>query len=167
MMAHKDNLLKNLSFGIISVSSTRGIKEDKSGDWIKAAAKKNGHNVVYRSMAKDDKDDIITKVFGALNSVETDALIITGGTGVSEKDITVESVSPLFEKTLTAFSTIFAMVSYNKIGTPAILSSACAGIIKKKAVFLIPGSINACKDACNEIIFPEIGHMVKHLRQKD
>ncbi len=166
-MTHKDNILKNLNFGIISVSSTRGIEEDKSGDWIKEAAEKNGHNVVYRSMAKDDKNDIIIKVSESLDGFKTDALIVTGGTGISEKDITVEAASPLFEKTLPGFSVIFAMISYNKIGTPAILSSACAGIIKKKAVFLLPGSLNACKDACNEIIFPEIGHIIKHLRQKD
>ena len=166
-MAHKDNILQNLSFGIISVSSTRSIKEDRSGDWIKEAAEKKGHKVVYRSMAKDEKEDIIIKVFEALNKVKTDALIVTGGTGVSEKDVTVEAVTPLFDKTLTGISAVFAMISYNIIGSSAVLSGAAAGIIKKKVVFLIPGSLNACKDACNEIIFSEVGHIVKHLRQKD
>ncbi|MBW1614955.1 MAG: molybdenum cofactor biosynthesis protein [Deltaproteobacteria bacterium] len=166
-MTHKDNILKNLNFGIISVSSTRNIKEDKSGDWIKEAAEKNGHKVVYRSMAKDDKKDIIIKVSEALDKFKTDALILTGGTGLSEKDVTVEAISPLFDKTLTAFSEVFTLVSYNKIGAAAALSGACAGIIKKKVVFLLPGSLNACQDACNEIIFSEIGHIVKHLRQND
>ena len=88
---------------------------------------------------------------------------MTGGTGITKKDVTIEAVSPLFTKTLTGFGPLFAKLSFDEIGSAAFLSRATAGVIEKSVVFCLPGSLNACKLACRELIFPELGHLVKHI----
>jgi molybdenum cofactor biosynthesis protein B len=90
---------------------------------------------------------------------------MTGGTGISPKDVTIEAVRPLFEKELTAFGTLFTQLSFEEIDSAAILSRATAGIIKQTMIFCMPGSIKACKLACNSLIFPELGHLLKHIKE--
>ena len=90
---------------------------------------------------------------------------MSGGTGISPKDVTIEAVRPLFSKELTGFGPIFAQLSFEQIDSAAILSRATAGIIKNSVVFCMPGSIKACKLACNELIFPELGHLIKHIKE--
>ena len=89
-------------------------------------------------------------------------LILTGGTGIAPRDVTIESVRSLFTKELTAFGVLFAQLSYEQIDSAAILSRATAGLVNKTVVFCIPGCIKACKLACKYLIFPELGHIVKH-----
>ena len=93
-------------------------------------------------------------------------LIMTGGTGLSPRDVTIEAAQPFFDKTLTAFGPVFAQLSFEEIDSAAIGSRATAGIIQNILVFCIPGSLKACKLACNELIFPEIGHLLKHMGEK-
>jgi molybdenum cofactor biosynthesis protein B len=88
---------------------------------------------------------------------------MTGGTGISYRDVTIEAVKPLFQKELTAFAALFAHLSYEEIDSGAIMSRAAAGLIGKTAVFCMPGSLKACKLACKALIFPELGHIVKHV----
>ena len=88
---------------------------------------------------------------------------MTGGTGITKKDVTIEAVHPMFAKELTAFGPLFAQLSTQQVGSAAILSRATAGVIDNTIVFCMPGSLNACKLACNDLIFPELGHLVKHL----
>jgi molybdenum cofactor biosynthesis protein B len=88
---------------------------------------------------------------------------LTGGTGITQKDVTIEAVSPLFKKELSAFGPMFALLSMKEIGSAAILSRATAGVVGSTVVFCMPGSLNACKLACTELIFPELGHLVKHV----
>jgi molybdopterin adenylyltransferase len=167
---HKKKAPLYASIAIISVSSTRSIKEDESGAWIKTEAEKKGHTVCYHGVADDDalliKNNIIEVIENKKPNKKPDAIIVTGGTGIAPKDVTIEAVSPLFEKELTAFGVIFAKLSFDEIGASAILSRAAAGIFKNCAIFCIPGSIKACKLACESIIFKEIGHIIKHIREK-
>ncbi|MFO7752868.1 MAG: molybdopterin-binding protein [Desulfobacteraceae bacterium] len=163
---HKTNTPKNLNIAVISASSTRREPaEDKSGIWIKNQAKKEGHEVVIHRTVPDDRDSISELVTQTTLKIGPDIIIITGGTGIARKDVTIEAVQPLFSKTLTAFGPLFAQLSFEQIDSAAILSRAAAGIIDSTVVFCIPGSLNACKLACRELIFPELGHLVKHIRE--
>jgi molybdenum cofactor biosynthesis protein B len=90
---------------------------------------------------------------------------MTGGTGIAKKDVTIEAVNPMFAKLLVAFGTLFANLSFEEIGSAAFLSRATAGVIENTIVFCMPGSINACKPACRKLIFPELGHLVKHVKE--
>jgi molybdenum cofactor biosynthesis protein B len=160
---HKKGALKALKIAIISVSSTRTIAEDDSGLWMKKMSEKEGHSVVFHRVVPDDKRSITTTLFDAINLSDAQAVLLTGGTGISSKDVTIEAISPLFQKELTAFGPVFAQLSLEKIDSAAIMSRATAGIIGRTAVFCIPGSLSACKLACKALIFPELGHIVKHM----
>ncbi|MBW2513989.1 MAG: MogA/MoaB family molybdenum cofactor biosynthesis protein [Deltaproteobacteria bacterium] len=160
---HKKNALKVLRIAIISVSSTRTIAEDDSGLWMKKMSKKEGHTVVLHRVVPDDKRRIATALLDAINQSDAQVVLLTGGTGISRKDVTIEAVRPLFHKELTAFGPVFAQVSLEKIDSAAIMSRATAGIVGKTAVFCMPGSLRACKLACKALIFPELGHILKHI----
>ncbi|RJP78091.1 MAG: molybdenum cofactor biosynthesis protein MoaB [Desulfobacteraceae bacterium] len=161
---HKKNSLEKLDIAIISVSSTRSLAEDKSGKWIYARAVKEGHRVVCHKVLPDQADRISDEVTEILAGFSPHAIILTGGTGISKKDVTIEAVRPLFQKELSAFGAIFAQLSFEEIDSAAILSRATAGIVRDTVVFCIPGSIKACKLACKALIFPELGHIVKHIQ---
>ncbi|MBU1697767.1 MAG: MogA/MoaB family molybdenum cofactor biosynthesis protein [Proteobacteria bacterium] len=164
-LLHKQNLPEDIKIAVISVSTTRGLAEDKSGDWIKKQAKKEGHEVVIHQTVTDDIEAIRELTLHVTEKIGPDVIIMTGGTGISPKDVTIEAVKPLFEKELTAFGTLFTQLSFEEIDSAAILSRATAGIIKNTIIFCMPGSIKACKLACNAIIFPELGHILKHIRE--
>lgn len=161
--AHKEKALKTLNIGVFSMSSTRNLSEDKSGLWIVEQAKMLGHTIVCHEVIPDDQERIIHAVKQAIHKHNPHALLLTGGTGISPKDVTIEAVKPLFDKELTAFAVLFANLSFQEIGAAAMLSRAIAGIIGKTAVFCMPGSLKACQLACNTLIFPEIGHLSAHL----
>ena len=160
---HKKGAPKRLIIGIISVSSSRTIENDKSGLWIKKCAGKEGHDVVFHRVVKDEISMIVQAVRDSIRLSGVQSLLITGGTGLSKMDVTIEAVRPMFDKELTAFSSIFAQLSFEQIDSAAIVSRATAGTIGNTVVFCMPGSINACKLSCRDLIFPELGHIVKHL----
>ena len=164
-LLHKKKTPKNLRIAIISASSTRDISEDKSGIWIKKQAKKEGHDVVVHHVVNDDIIDIQEMVQHITLKVSPDVILITGGTGITKKDVTIEAVTPLFDKELTAYATLFTQLSFEEIDSAAMLSRATAGVIKNTLLFCMPGSLKACKLACNALIFPELGHLIKHIRE--
>jgi molybdopterin adenylyltransferase len=164
-LLHKKNVPDDIKIAVISVSTTRGLADDKSGIWIKKQAKKEGHEVVIHQVVTDDVAAIKELTLHVTQKICPDAIIMTGGTGISPKDVTIEAVKPMFEKELTAFGTLFAQLSFEEIDSAAILSRATAGIIKNTMIFCMPGSIKACKLACNALIFPELGHLLKHIRE--
>ena len=163
--AHKKNAPRAVKTGIITVSTTRSLKDDKSGHWISKNAKKEGHEVVFHQVIPDDIGIITRTVMDIIKDPAPQALLITGGTGIGSKDVTIEALRPLFTKELTAFGPIFAQLSFEQIDSAAILSRATAGMVEKTIVFCMPGSINACKLACKAIIFPELGHLVHHIHE--
>jgi molybdenum cofactor biosynthesis protein B len=164
-LLHKKNAPENLRLAVISVSTTRKLAQDKSGAWIKKQAKKEGHEVVIHQMVTDETTAIQELVDHVITKIIPDVVIMSGGTGISPKDVTIEAVKPLFKKELTAFGPLFAQLSFEEIDSAAILSRASAGIIKDSVVFCMPGSIKACKLACNNLIFPELGHLLKHIKE--
>ncbi len=162
---HKKNSPEDIKVAVISVSTTRNLAQDKSGAWIKKQAQKEGFEVVIHQVVTDDIDAIGELVEHVTQKICPDAVIMTGGTGISPKDVTIEAVTPFFKKELTAFGALFAQLSFEEIDSAAILSRATAGIIESSLVFCMPGSINACKLACNNLIFPELGHLLNHMKE--
>jgi len=163
--AHKATAPRNLNVGILSVSTTRTLAEDKSGHWISRQSNKEGHTVVYHQVIPDDARIIAQTVSEVLRDHSPHALLLTGGTGISPKDVTIEALRPLLSKELTAFGVLFSQLSFEEIDSAALLSRAMAGVIDNTLVFCMPGSLNACKLACNALIFPELGHLVRHLQE--
>ncbi len=162
---HKKNLPQDIKIAVISVSTTRKLSEDKSGAWIKKQAKKEGHEVIIHQVVTDDIQAITELTEHVIQKICPDAIIMTGGTGLSPKDVTIEAIKPRFEKELTAFGVLFAQLSFEEIDSAAILSRATAGIINNTIIFCMPGSIKACKLACKNLIFPELGHILKHIKE--
>jgi molybdenum cofactor biosynthesis protein B len=162
---HKKAAPKTVRVAVVSVSTTRTLADDVSGLWIKGQAKKEGHEVVLHQVVNDDVAAIRALVEEIVYKVEPHAVLMTGGTGISPRDVTIEAVTPLFYKHLTAFGHLFAQLSFEEIDSAAILSRAAAGIVGGVVVFCMPGSLKACKLACSQLIFPELGHLVKHLSE--
>jgi len=162
---HKKQTHGNLKIAIISVSTTRGIAEDKSGAWIKKQIKKEGHETVVHHVVTDEIGAIQSMVQHVVEKISPHAILMSGGTGISPKDVTIEAVSPMFNKTLSAFGVLFAQLSFDEIDSAAIMSRATAGIIGQTVIFCMPGSLNACKLACTALIFPELGHIIKHISE--
>jgi len=160
---HKRKAPRQITLGIVTISTTRTLDTDKSGLWIKKRAEKEGHQVVFHQVIADDSEKIVQTVLNVIRHENPQALLLTGGTGISAKDVTIEAVRPLFDKELTAFGPIFSQLSFEEIDSAAIMSRATAGIIEQTAVFCMPGSLAACKLACKALIFPELGHLVKHI----
>ncbi|MHB1546882.1 MAG: MogA/MoaB family molybdenum cofactor biosynthesis protein [bacterium] len=171
-LEHKKDIKagKLLNVYIITLSDTRKESEDESGNYIKERLSSVSYKVSGYSIIKDDKDlleNLVVKVCLPNSKQKTDALIINGGTGVSFKDITYETLKDLYDKELYGFGELFRSLSYNEIGSSAIMSRASAGIYNGKIIFSIPGSLNAVKLAMDKIILNEIGHLYyeisKHL----
>ncbi len=121
--------------------------------------------MVIHQVIPDDANAITDALGNIIERIDPHAVIMTGGTGISPKDVTLEAVQPLFDKELTAFGPVFAQLSFEQIDSAAILSRTTAGFIKSTAVFCIPGSLDACKLACSNLIFPELGHLIKHAKE--
>jgi molybdenum cofactor biosynthesis protein B len=161
---HRKAAPSSLELGILSVSSTRTIETDESGQWIARRAEKEGYTVGFHQVVTDDISAIRATALAAIRESNLQALLITGGTGITPADVTIEAITPLFVKEMNAFGAIFAQLSYEEIDAAALLSRAAAGIIGHTVVFCMPGSKKACQLACKALIFPELGHVVGHIR---
>jgi molybdenum cofactor biosynthesis protein B len=169
---HKLEAPKTLTFEIITVSTSRykQLEEgksalDKSGDLIESLLKKAGHLVAFRRTISDSKRMIEETMQSSLDSPDIDAFVFCGGTGIAPSDTTIEAVSPFLEKTLPGFGEIFRRLSFDEIGSAAILTRAIAGVARGKAFFCIPGSPQAAKLCVEKLILAEAGHVVKHARE--
>ena len=169
---HKAGAPKKLQFGIYVCSTSRyeqmkkGQKvDDISGNLIESLLEGAGHTVLFRKMISDDPDVITQSVQYVLNCADLDAAIFCGGTGITHSDVTIETVTPFLEKVLPGFGEIFRRLSYDEIGSAAVMSRAIAGVSEGKAVFCIPGSPNAVKLCLEKLILPEAGHISKHARE--
>lgn len=141
---------------VLTVSDTRGIAEDKSGGILAEMIAQAGHVVADRAIAKDDVAAIQSKVRTWIADTTVDVVITTGGTGFTGRDVTPEAVRPLFEKEIEGFSTVFHMISFDKVGTSTIQSRACGGLAQGTYIFCLPGSPGACKDAWNGILVHQL-----------
>lgn len=145
---------------ILVISTSRTEKEDTAGKTIQSLFQESSIPVIRTEIIPDDIDEIQSGLKQALK--EANCIILTGGTGITHDDCTIEAVSPLLEKRLDGFGELFRMKSYAEVGTRTVLSRAIGGIIQGKAVFCIPGSKNAAEIATREIIIPEIYHILTH-----
>jgi molybdenum cofactor biosynthesis protein B len=134
--------------------------DDESGDIIERLAANAGHRIAGRSLISDSKSMIRDSVRAALANRSVDVVIVTGGTGLSGTDVTFESISSLLERNIPGFGEIFRRISYDEIGSPAMMSRAFAGTVGPKAIFCLPGSPNGVKTAMEKLILPELGHII-------
>ena len=160
---HKQHAPEKVSIAVITISTTRALVDDSSGKWISTQAANEGHEVVYHDVIPDDAEIITTTLRNVIGDQRPQVVLMTGGTGITKKDVTIEAVTPLFAKVMPAFGSLFALLSFEEIGSAAFLSRATAGVVDNTVVICMPGSINACKLACRKLIFPELGHLVKHV----
>ena len=141
-----------VSIAVLTVSDTRELPGDKSGATLVELIEKSGHKVADRAIVKDDIAQIRAKVLSWIADPNIDVVITTGGTGFTGRDVTPEAIRPLFEKEIEGFSTVFHMISYEKVGTSTIQSRACAGLAQETYIFCLLGSPGACRDAWNGIL---------------
>ena len=150
-----------VNIAVLTVSDTRSIEEDKSGDLLSDRIKGAGHNLHTRDLVKDDKSEIIKKLIEWVSTSEIDVVIATGGTGLTGRDVTPEAFQSVFEKEIPGFGEIFRVMSYEKIGTSTIQSRAVAGVSKGTYLFALPGSPSACRDAWDEILIHQLDYRFK------
>jgi molybdenum cofactor biosynthesis protein B len=169
--AHKEKSPRNLAFAIITISTSRYQESkaskhisDESGDLIAKMLQKHGHTVVSRELISDDKAMIRRTALKALKSSRIDAIITSGGTGITPSDLTMEAMKPLLEKVLPGFGEIFRWLSYQSVGSAAVMTRAIAGVTRGKAIFCLPGSPQAVKLCLEKLILPEAGHIILHAR---
>jgi molybdenum cofactor biosynthesis protein B len=169
---HKATAPKQLNFGIFVCSTSRyqqllkGEKiDDVSGELIEALVENAGHKVLLKKIIADDKVLIQEAVKSVLDSEDLDVAVFCGGTGIAPSDVTMETVSPFLEKTLPGFGEIFRRLSYDKVGSAAVMSRAVAGVAKGKVLFCIPGSPDAVRVSVEMLILPEAPHIVRHARE--
>ena len=141
-----------INIAILTVSDTRTVQSDKSGDLLKERVEGYGHRVVARSIVKDEIEVIQTEVKQWIESPSIDVIISTGGTGLTGRDVTPEAFKEIFEKEIEGFGELFRWLSFKKIGTSTIQSRAIAGVAGGTYIFALPGSTGACKDAWDEIL---------------
>jgi molybdenum cofactor biosynthesis protein B len=141
-----------LNIAVLTISDSRTLADDKSGTTLSERLAAAGHNLAAREIVVDDVDAIRNVVQKWIADPDVDAIITTGGTGFTGRDVTPEAVKPLFEKEVDGFSTVFHMISFQKVGTSTIQSRACAGLASGTYIFCLPGSPGACKDAWNDIL---------------
>ena len=161
---HRKAAPPSVRLGILTVSSTRRLENDESGRWMIRLARKEGHANPFHQVVTDDLETIREAALTAIRHHALQALIVTGGTGITPQDVTIEAIEPLFVKKMSAFGALFAQLSYEEIDSAAILSRASAGVVGDTVVFCIPGSKKACQLACKALIFPDLGHIVAHVR---
>jgi molybdenum cofactor biosynthesis protein B len=141
---------------VLTVSDTREIADDKSGATLAEMIEAAGHEVAARAIVKDDIEAIRAQMRAWIGDPGIDVVISTGGTGFTGRDVTPEAVKPLFEKEIDGFSTVFHMISYEKVGTSTIQSRACAGLAHGTYIFCLPGSPGACRDAWGGILVHQL-----------
>ncbi len=161
--SHRADAPASVRIVVLTISDTRTEATDTSGAAIAEAATAAGHVVTARKVLRDDPGPVTEAIRGA--TVSADVIITTGGTGITSRDSTYEAVSRLLEKRLDGFGELFRMLSYGEIGAAAMLSRACAGTIRRTAVFSLPGSEKAVRLAMTKLILPELGHIVRELRR--
>ncbi|TKR26109.1 MogA/MoaB family molybdenum cofactor biosynthesis protein [Natronomonas salsuginis] len=164
---HHHHDVDELGVAIVTVSSSRGIDEDAAGDAIASAIADAGHAVTVRELINDDFDTVQSIVDRLVNRGDTDCVVTTGGTGVTPDDVTVEAVTPLFDKRLPGFGELFRSLSRDEIGTRVVGTRATAGIADGAPVFCLPGSESAARLGAEAVIVEEAPHLAGLARREE
>lgn len=146
---------------VLTVSDTRGLAEDRSGDVLVERLEAAGHVLADRTILRDEQTEIAAQLRAWIADPGVDVVVSTGGTGLTGRDVTVEAHESVYEKAIPAFGTLFTMISFQKIGTSAIQSRACAGVAGGTYLFALPGSPGACKDAWDGILAAQLDYRHK------
>jgi molybdenum cofactor biosynthesis protein B len=162
---HKAQAPPSVGCFVITVSDTRTEANDTSGRAIRDLLQAAGHAVTGHAIVRDEPSQVAALVKSRLDDAATQVIITTGGTGISARDATFEAVNALFEKRLDGFGELFRMLSFQDIGSSAMMSRATAGTIGQRALFVLPGSLAAVRLAMEKLIVPELGHIVQQLRK--
>ncbi|MFC2070322.1 molybdenum cofactor biosynthesis protein B [Chloroflexota bacterium] len=160
-LEHKKEAPLSIGFALLTISDSRTEETDESGKLLKRKLSESGHRIVAYALIKNDATAVKETIGELLDEKEVQVIITGGGTGLSHRDITVETVSAMLEKRLDGFGELFRSLSYQEIGTAGMMSRAVAGVIGGKIIICIPGSIGATELAADRIILPEIGHMIR------
>lgn len=160
---HRKTAVTGVRCAVLTVSDTRAMESDVSGRTIVEFLEGAGHVVAKRQILRDDPKDVHEAVLGQIGGV--DAVITTGGTGITSRDSTYEAIAGLFEKRIDGFGELFRMLSFAEIGSAAMMTRACAGVARGTAIFILPGSEHAVRLAMTKLILPELGHVVRELRR--
>ncbi|WP_050183542.1 MogA/MoaB family molybdenum cofactor biosynthesis protein [Domibacillus robiginosus] len=157
----------SFSAGVLTVSDTRTVETDKSGTHIQALLKENGHQIVHYDVVPDEQKAVGAVIENWLEDEQIDMIIVTGGTGIAPRDITIETVKPMLQKEIPGFGEFFRYLSLTEdIGTKAMLSRAVAGTVKGgKLLFALPGSRGAVDLAVRKLILPEAAHLLHEVRK--
>ena len=147
-----------VSIAVITISDSRTLEDDKSGDLLAARLQEAGHTLHSRGIVKDDEADIITSLKALISDRQCDVVISTGGTGLTGRDVTPEALRAVFEKEIEGFGEMFRFLSFQKIGTSTLQSRALAGVAGGTYLFGLPGSPSACRDAWDDLLVHQLDY---------
>lgn len=159
LAGHRREAAARVPTAVLTVSDTRTLATDTGGALAAELLAAEGHPVPWRRLVRDEPGEIAAAVAAALEDPAVRALVVTGGTGVAPRDVTPESVEPLLERLVPGFGELFRALSYQEIGSAALLSRALAGLARGRVVFVVPGSSGAVRLALRALILPELGHL--------
>ena len=162
---HRESAPELVRVAVLTISDTRTLATDTGGETVESLLRGAGHEIAGRDIVRDEPSAIQTKLADLLARPDVDAVVTTGGTGISARDTTYEVVDRMLEKKLDGFGEIFRMLSYEEIGAAAVLSRCVAGAVGTKFVACLPGSRNAVRLAVEKLLVPEISHVVFELRK--
>jgi molybdenum cofactor biosynthesis protein B len=158
---HKARAPQSVCCFVVTVSDTRTEDTDTSGRAIVELLNAAGHTIAGRTIVKDDIDSVRGAIERYLAAPDVQAIVTTGGTGITSRDTTYEAVGALLQKRLDGFGELFRMLSYQQIGSAAMMSRACAGIVAGRIVISLPGAEAAVRLAMERLVIPELGHLVQ------
>jgi molybdenum cofactor biosynthesis protein B len=161
---HREKSDLHAAVAVITLSTSRSLAGDSSGDIIQKLLENGGHRVPVRKLIPDSRSILRANLRELVRDKGVHAIITTGGTGLTPTDVTIEAVKGMLDKELPGFNSLFMLLSYPQVKSAAMLSRALAGTIKGKIIFCLPGSPRACKLALESLILPELGHMLMLLR---
>jgi molybdopterin adenylyltransferase len=164
-LPHPNSSDITINCAIITISDTRTVETDKSGQLIREFLENVNHLVTAYAIIKDEPAEIETEIQILKERVDVDVIILNGGTGIAPRDTTYDAIEKLLEKTLPGFGEIFRFLSYQEIGSRAIASRAVAGVYGNKLIFSLPGSSNAVSLAMEKLILPELVHLVGQIKK--
>jgi molybdopterin adenylyltransferase len=157
---HRKKSEQTAGVAVITLSTSRSLDTDKSGDVIQQLLEQNGHTVHVRKVIPDSRNVLRATLRELTREKRVQAIITNGGTGLAPMDVTIEAVQGMLDKELPGFNALFMLLSYPQVKSAAMLSRALAGTIKGKIIFCLPGSPRACKLATESLILPELGHIL-------
>jgi molybdopterin adenylyltransferase len=157
---HRKKSNRAAGVAVITLSMSRSLETDKSGDVLQKLLEEHGHQVVVRKVIPDSRNILRATLRELVRDKKIQAIITTGGTGLAPLDVTIEAVRSMLDKELQGFNSLFMLLSYPEVKSAAMLSRALAGTIRGKIIFCLPGSPRACKLAMESLILPELGHIL-------